>query len=125
MAGSNRWFPYTTDSDKGSVVFGLLADESNTEGANEDETELPDPAPIFSIPKNLEPRQVVLKNADGATRICYILTPATYDDISPNQTDLITGFTVVRKKAERITKTIVNIDTGQTDGDIEGDPPPP
>lgn len=125
MAGSKRWFPYTTNTENGATVFGLEADESNTEGVMGAEPELPNPAPIFTLPKNVKPRNVVLKNSDGATRICYVLTETRFGAINTNQSDLITGFTVVRKNAEKITRTVVNIDTGQTDGDVEGDAPGP
>lgn len=123
MAGSKRWFPYTCNASNGGTVFGLEADESNTEAVNEAETELPDPSPIFAIPKNLSPRHVVLRNSEGATRTCYVLTPAKFTDINLNESGLITGFTVVRKNDEKITRSVVNIDTGQTDGDTEGGAP--
>ncbi len=125
MVGSKRWFPYTCDSSNGGTVFGLLADESNTEGVNGGQPKLPDPAPKFSLPKNLRPRQVTLKNADGAVKICYVLTEAKYNQISGGASNLISGYTVVNKKAEILTRTISNIDTGQTDGDQEGTDPNP
>jgi len=126
MAGSKRWFSYTTDE---GTVYGVFADESNTEAANA--TALtPALAVIDSIPGNVKVRKAYYRSVDGTRTVsCVVLTQARYNTIQtsvpsiPDPLDTASGGTpsqlfFLRKTAER-RRAIVRVDSGITDGDIE------
>jgi hypothetical protein len=121
MAGSNKWFIYTTDD---GTDFALFADESNTEainGATQDF--VPGVAIKYALPKNVRPRRAVYSNAAGTRTItCFVLTQTIYNGVPANAssiTDPIDGGTLglVRIRPEIITRLPFAGDTGLTDGD--------
>ena len=122
MAGSKKWFVYTSDF---LGDFALLADESNTEAVNAGTQDYVDGLDVqASIPKNIRPRRAVYQNAAGTRTIyCYALTPTIYNGILenvPTIPDPITsGQTLILKRLEPETIKLIPIaaDTGQTDGD--------
>lgn len=82
MAGSIKWFTYTTDA---NVVYGIKLDESNTEavnGATGDYTDATS-AVTDALPRNIKPRCAYYVNSTRTRTIkCVILTPTIYATIS-------------------------------------------
>lgn len=127
MAGSKRWFAYTTDN---GTVYGLNLDESNTEAVNGSVGSLP-PSLIDALPRNISPRRAFYASSDGSRTISAVcLTPATYlaaqttnttisDPLSGGATDQLTLIRVTNEKRRFIRR----VDTGLTDGDVEQAPP--
>lgn len=122
MAGSNKWFTYTTDNDD---EFALYADESNTEAVNGTDGDLTAVAnPPYAIPKNLKPRTAVYKNANGTRSIrCIVLTRAKYDTVladTPTIPDPITDgetLNLAQVIPERYSPLPRPADSGLNDGD--------
>lgn len=121
MAGSLKWFVYTTDL---GDDYALKLDESNTEAVNGGTQDfLNDGTVVYALPRNLVPRKAFYSNADGSRVIsCVCLTEAIYDGVPTNLrsiTDPIAGtgtLNLVRVRPERITLPFGN-DTGLNDGD--------
>lgn len=122
MAGSKKYFVYTTDTD---FDFALLADESNTEAANGGTQDYADGVSItYELPRNIRPRYAEYKNAAGTRKIrCYCLTPAVFAGIAvgvPTITDPIAGIgtlSLSRLEPERLKRLPIALDTGLNDGD--------
>ena len=122
MAGSKKWFVYTTDQ---GDDFGLLADESNTEAVNGGTQDYVSGLTIpYAVPSNIEPRAAVYQSADGTRTIrCYCLTQTIYNGVMANAatiTDPIAGtgtLVLIRLEPERIKLMPMAGDTGLTDGD--------
>lgn len=122
MAGSRKWFVYTTDS---GTDYGIQLDESNTEAVNGGTQDLADGVSIpFALPRNVKPRRVYYTNADRTRTIsCVALTPTIYNGLVsgavPTISDPIAGtgtLGFVRAVGEQVTLPIP-LDTGLNDGD--------
>jgi len=121
MAGSLKWFIYTTDR---GDDFALKLDESNTEalnGANQDF--LNNATTVYALPRNITPRKVFYASADGSRVISCVALTTTIYDAAPTAnrtiTDPIAGagdLSIVRIRGEKITLPFGQ-DTGITDGD--------
>lgn len=121
MAGSNRWFTYTSND---GTNWALYADESNTEAANPVAGNVGAPQnQIYKPPANLKPRYAVFIN-EARTRSLKvpILNEAIYNALDNTNTipdPLIPanalGF--ARKRPEIIGPIPTIFDTGLTDGD--------
>lgn len=121
MAGSNKWFVYTTDDGQD---FAINLDESNTESVNGSTQDyVPAIAIKYSLPRNVRPRRAIYASADGKRTItCICLTQTIYNGVLTNQssiTDPIGGGTLglVRIRPEIITRLPFAGDTGLDDGD--------
>lgn len=122
MAGSKKWFVYTTDQGED---FAILADESNTEALNAGTQDYATGVTIRNaLPKNIKPRAAVYGSPDGNRIIrCYALTQTIYNgalDNQPTITDPLTPantLALLRLEPERIKILPIPIDTGLTDGD--------
>jgi hypothetical protein len=121
MAGSKKWFVYTSDD---GTDFAINLDESNTEAVNGSTQDyVAGTAFRYSVPRNLRPRTAVYANAAGTRTIrCVALTPAIYNGIPANVTsitDPIDGGTLglVRIRPEVISPLPFANDTGLDDGD--------
>lgn len=121
MAGSNKWFVYTTDD---GTDFGIQLDESNTEELNGATQDFVAALAIrFSIPKNLRPRFAVYASADGNRTIkCIALTQAVYTGIPANKTSIVDPIDggvlgLVRIRPEQLNRLPFAGDTGLIDGD--------
>lgn len=120
MAGSNKWFIYTTDS---GSDFALLLDESNTEAVNGGTQDfLNDSTVVFALPRNIKPRFAVYENAAGTRQIkCVALTTTIYNGIPTTVTsitDPIGGGTLSLKRIRpEVISLPFGVDTGLTDGD--------
>jgi len=122
MAGSNKWFVYTTDD---GTDFALFADESNTEevnGATQDY--VAGVAIKYNLPRNVKPRVAYYASADGNRVIkCICLTQAVYSGILANKSSINDPITsggtlgLIRIRPEIITRLPFAADTGLTDGD--------
>lgn len=120
MAGSLKWFVYTTDAGED---FAIKLDESNTEAVNGGTQDYVTALSIiYAIPRNLKPRYALYVNADETRQIkCVALTSTIYNGLAaatPTITDPIGGGTLTLK---RIRPEIISLpfaaDTGLTDGD--------
>jgi hypothetical protein len=122
MAGSKKWFEYTTDT---SDIFAISLDESNTEAVNGAEGDYDgDSTAIYALPRNVSPRYAVYANSDRTRVIrCCVLTQAAFNTVqtnTPTITDPIAGtgnLSLIRKEPERIRLLPIAEDTGLTDGD--------
>lgn len=121
MAGSIKWFVYTTDN---GTQFAIELDESNTEALNGSDGDYDNnTGVIFSVPKNLTPRYAYYQSSDGTRTIRAVaLTQATYNDLLtntrniPDPIDTSQNLNLVRVRPEKI-RIPYPQDTGLTDGD--------
>lgn len=123
MAGSRKWFVYSSDT---GSDFAVQLDESNTEavmGATGDYEAAS--AVQFAIPRNIKPRAVYYTNAERTRTLkVTVLTAAKYAAIangSESQTipDPIAGtgnLFAINLQGERIQRPFPD-DTGLDDGD--------
>jgi hypothetical protein len=122
MAGSKKWFVYTTDDGED---FAVNLDESNTEAVNGSTQDyVAGTAFKYSVPRNLRLRAAYYSNAAGTRTIkCVALTPTIYQGIPANATsitDPIAGtgtLNLVRVRPEVISPLPFANDTGLDDGD--------
>jgi hypothetical protein len=121
MAGSLKFFPYTTDL---GDTFGLFADESNLEAiAAPDYTGTP--LLQYQLPRNVKPRYAVYSNADKSRNINVpIPTQGLYSTLAtdtPTITDPLgdgnATLTLTRRVPERMRQMPIAADTGLNDGD--------
>lgn len=77
MAGSIKWFVYTTDT---GDDFGIRLDESNTEAVNGATQDFVDGLALTNaLPRNIKPREIFYTNVARTRRIrCVALTPTIY-----------------------------------------------
>lgn len=122
MAGSRKWFEYTTDA---GTVFALNVDESNAEAVNGTTGDYTGTSTVQNaLPRNIQPRAGIYTNAAGTRSIrCYVLTAAAYNTLLNDQPTiddpLQTGqtLTLSRLEPEVLTLLPIAIDTGLNDGD--------
>ena len=122
MAGSNKWFVYTTDDNE---EYGIQLDESNTEELNGSTNDFVPALSIkYALPRNLRPRSVYYRNAAGTRTIrCIALTPTIYAGAlvgKPTINDPLTSgqtLGLIRLRPEVITRLPFAQDTGLNDGD--------
>lgn len=123
MAGSIKWFVYTTDT---GDDFAIRLDESNTEAINGSTQDYVDGLSLTNaLPRNIKPREIFYTNQARTRRIrCVALTPTIYNAVIGGSVTTIgdpiaggaatLGF--IAANGER--RTIpVPFDTGLTDGD--------
>lgn len=120
MAGSIKWFVYTTDN---GTDFAIQADESNVEAvAAGTQDYVAGLNVIFAIPRNLSPRYAFYRSADGLRTLRVpILTKALFDGIvtgAPTIADPIGAgtLTLARVRGE-VVRLPQAADTGIIDGD--------
>ena len=124
MAGSRKWFVYTSDT---TAEYAIQLDESNTEavmgGADGDYTDTT--TVTVAVPRNITPREVFYANAARTRTIkCTVLTAERYATILdgtdaqtiPDPIDTDETLVLVRAAGERVTLPFAG-DTGLTDGD--------
>jgi hypothetical protein len=90
MAGSKRWFRYTTD--EGSV-YALNIDESNTELVNTvAEAQAIIVAGTRPLPRGINARFVMLSSDDNLVkRKCFILSPEQFQSLAVGQAYTLTA----------------------------------
>ena len=123
MAGSLKFFKYTT---AGGTEYALKMDESNGEAVGN--TDLgADDAGLAALPRNIIPRYVLYRSADGLTsrkipvtanNVDLAALPATFTVASPVVGG--TAITVLRQSlVGEIQRPVVPVDTAQLDGDAD------
>lgn len=123
MAGSIKWFVYTTDA---GDDYAIRLDESNTEAVNGGTQDfVTGLATKDALPRNIKPRVIFYTNqARTRTIRCVALTQTIYNGAIGGGVatipDPIAGGSVtlglIRAKGEQITLP-VPLDSGLTDGD--------
>lgn len=115
MAGSKKWFVYTTSYD--GTSFAIELDESNTELAG-GAIDFPNGGTVvYALPSNVKPRYARYVSADTLTvRNCVICDPAA--TVNPTIADPVSGqtLTLVATVAEQI-RLPRGEDTGLIDSD--------
>lgn len=121
MAGSLKYFKYTTS---GGATFGIKMDESNGEAVGNTDIVAGD-LPIQELPRNIKPRYVLYRSADGLTTRRIPVTendvdvtdlPATIDVAAPIAGDA--AITLSRQSfIGEVQRPVIAIDTGLTDDD--------
>ncbi len=124
MAGSRKWFVYSSDI---GANYAIQLDESNTEavmgGADGDYTDTT--TVNAAVPRNIKPRAVFYGNATRTRVIkCTVLTAARYASILDgteaqsitDPIDTANTLTLVRAQGEQISIPFP-FDSGLTDGD--------
>lgn len=120
MAGSIKWFVYTTDN---GTDFAIEADESNVEALAAGTQDYPESGnpPVFAVPINLKARYAVFSNDAGTRRIKVpIITQTIYNALDGNSTmvDPISGGNLkLLYKRPEIIRLPKGKDTGLTDSD--------
>lgn len=121
MAGSIKWFEYTTDDDD---TFAIKMDESNGEAVGNADYTASSTA-VFALPRNIKPRTARYVSADtNYARLIPITSntasagtlPATINaDISGSATPVT--LSLASFDGEKFTAIPRAEDTGLTDGD--------
>jgi hypothetical protein len=119
MAGSLKWFIYTTDNGQD---FALWADESNLEVVNGGTQDFPNNGTVlYALPRNVKPRKIRFRNAAGTVqRNIVALTPTIFAGVSgtSSYTDPVSGETlIIAGKVGEAIRVPIGIDTGLIDGD--------
>ena len=119
MAGSIKWFLYTTDA---GGSFAIKLDESNTEAVNAGTQDYPDAGVVINaIPRNIKPRYIRFRSPDGrTTRNCVALTQTIYNGVAPGSTlpnPNGAGNLILAGKIGEKVSVPFGIDTGLDDGD--------
>lgn len=119
MAGSIKWFVYTTDA---GSDFAIKLDESNTEFINAGAQDFPNGGILINaLPRNIKPRSVRFRSVDGfTTRTCIALTPTIFGAITAASTlpnpNGGADMPLVAKDGEKL-RVPFGQDTGLSDGD--------
>lgn len=119
MAGSQKWFVYTTN---GGQDFALFRDESNLEHVNAGTQDFPnDGSVIYALPRNVQPRYCRYRNtANTVSRNIVALTLTIFNGVAAGDsfTDPVSGQVLIlaEKVGERI-RVPIGQDTGINDGD--------
>jgi len=114
MAGSLKWFTYTTDA---GDSFGVFADESNAELAGTGVDLGGQTSALYALPRNVQPRYARYQDASGTVvrkaLICTQGGTPTTPIIDPSSGLSLNLVAIVGEKARILT----GVDTGIIDGD--------
>lgn len=122
MAGSMKWFKYTTDA---GDVFGIWMDESNGELVNNDDFEAADDDNIiYAMPRNVRPRSALYASNDGRVSRRIVITDKDADISTVTSSFVVPaadgnpGFTLqLRSFRGEEVRRLTSVDTGLDDGD--------
>lgn len=127
MAGSLKWFIYTTDT---NVQQGVFMDEDWGELLGNPDVTL-DPSGLYAIASNLEPRYALYRSTSGSRQIkAVVCDPAQTSDTLPQTIALAGGTGEVSDDAtdnqlylSRLVgeefRPVIALDTGIIDGDAD------
>lgn len=114
MAGSLKWFRYTTDE---GDDFGVFADESNAELAGTGVDLTGGASTLYGLPRNVQPRYARYQDATGTivrkALICVQGTNPTTPIIDPVSGASLEIVGIIGEK----TRILTGVDTGIIDGD--------
>jgi hypothetical protein len=121
MAGSRKWFVYTTDA---GDDFALQADESNVEAFAAGTQDYPETGtpPQYAVPRNVTPRHAFFGGTSAETKIKVpIITQTIFNALNntstmPDPLDAGNTLNFINKVPEKIRYPRGN-DTGKLDGD--------
>lgn len=121
MAGSRKWFVYTTDA---GDDFAIEADESNVEALAAGTQDYPETGtpPSYAIPRNVKPRHAFFGTDATETRVKVpIITQTIYNALNntstmPDPLDAGNTLKFINKVPEKI-RYPRGRDTGKIDGD--------
>lgn len=116
MTGSKKFFEYTTD---GGDLYGLLADESNTEKIHGSDNDLTTNL-TYQLPRNVTPRHAVYADDEGRILKIYVMTTTKFNGLTTSNPSISHDsriYRLVRKVPERIRMLPIPNDTGLDDGD--------
>jgi hypothetical protein len=115
MAGSKRWYVYTTNN---GTDFAINLDESNTAETSATPTFWGSTDSIFTLPRNIRPRGYYYESSTSTRRIFLTFLTQTDFDAAPASIDdpLTAGATLVRgtPREERRRPVPRPFDTGLT-----------
>lgn len=123
MAGSLKWFLYTTDT---NAEFGIYMDESNGEVVgNTDLAPLNEEGVVYALPRNVKPRTALYRSPDGkvSRRIAVTSPAATISTLAASfELPAFDGNPAVTLNLQSFrgeeVKRIVSVDSGLDDGDV-------
>jgi hypothetical protein len=121
MAGSRKWFIYTTDI---GTDYALEADESNVEAFAAGTQDYPNTGtpPVHAVPRNVIPRTATFVGQGGARALTVpVITPTIFNALNgtstmPDPFDPGEVLVLSYKTPERI-RLPKGRDTGLNDGD--------
>lgn len=119
MAGSKKWFIYTTDEGED---YALERDESNTEAVNAGTQDYPAGGTVLdSLPGNVRPRVAVFRSLDRTVQreiVCLTQTIFAALVAGSSFTDPVSGKVVyLSLKRGQWRRIPIGQDTGLDDGD--------
>ena len=118
MAGSLKWFKYTTND---GDTFGVFMDESNGEAVGNADFGPADAGVVtYALPRNVQPRRASYRTSDGTQAVNVIVTsPTATVGTLPSTITLFSGATagLTQFTGEIYRPIPIDVDTGLTDGD--------
>lgn len=116
MAGSMKWFVYTTDAGQ---TYAIYRDESNLELVNTGGDYGTGSTETDALPRNITPRYARYRSTDGTvSRNIVALTTAALTAAPATITDAVSGLTLNLQGRNGERKRLpIAADTGLTDSD--------
>jgi hypothetical protein len=122
MAGSLKWFKYTTDA---GDDFGIFMDESNGElVGNTDFAAADNDTIVYALPRNVRPRTALYRDSTGRVNRRIVVTDPeatistlTSSFVVPAQDNNPAATMQLQSFRGEEVRRLVSVDTGLDDGD--------